>query len=214
MRARLALVIRAVLLLAAASAVLAGCAALRNGTPTSAAAGSSDAAAPPQASPSGSAAVAGDPATADGASNAALPRPAVGVNPCARNTHAQLVKVSLREQRLWMCVHSTTVYTTAITSGMTTVADDKTPTGNFHIQGRNRNSVLTLNTGQQYTVKYWIPFSAPLYGFHDSSWQKFPYGSPLYKTQGSHGCIHMPLKAIAYLYHWAHVGTSVSITST
>ena len=44
--------------------------------------------------------------------------------------------------------------------------------------------MLTLITGEQYTVKYWIPFDAPLFGFHDSSWQKFPYGSPKYRTHG------------------------------
>ena len=45
-------------------------------------------------------------------------------------------------------------------------------------------------------MKYWIPFDAPLFGFHDSSWQKMPYGSQKYRTKGSHGCIHMPLAAI------------------
>ena len=78
-----------------------------------------------------------------------------------------------------------------------------TPTGNYVVQGRNTNTVLTLNTGAQYNVRYWIPFDAPLFGFHDSSWQHFPYGSPKYKTQGSHGCIHMPLKAMRFLYNWS-----------
>ncbi len=88
----------------------------------------------------------------------------------------------------------------------------ETPTGRYHIQGRNTDTVLTLNTGATYDVKYWIPFDAPLFGFHDSSWQHFPYGSPQYKTDGSHGCIHMPLKAIAYLYHWVDIGADVSIS--
>lgn len=138
------------------------------------------------------------------------PRP-VSVNHCAGNTKDQLIKVSLRDQHMWLCRAATTVLETAITSGASSLPYDATPTGTFHIQGRNRNSVLTLNTGKQYNVKYWIPFSAPLYGFHDSSWQDFPYGSPQYKTQGSHGCVHMPLQAIAFLYHWVHVGTRVVI---
>ena len=71
--------------------------------------------------------------------------------------------------------------------------------------------MLTLNTGATYDVKYWIPFDAPLFGFHDSSWQDFPYGSAKYKTDGSHGCIHMPLKAIAFLYDWADIGADVDI---
>jgi len=142
----------------------------------------------------------------------AAPKP-VGVNHCAGNTRDQLVKVSLRDQRMWLCHLSTTVLATAITSGASSLPYDSTPTGTYHIQGRNRDSVLTLNTGKQYNVKYWIPFNAPLYGFHDSSWQDFPYGSPLYKTQGSHGCVHMPLQAITYFYHWVHMGTRVVITA-
>ncbi len=86
-----------------------------------------------------------------------------------------------------------------------------TPTGNYVVQGRNTNTVLTLNTGAQYNVRYWIPFDAPLFGFHDSSWQHFPYGSPKYKTQGSHGCIHMPLKAMRFLYNWSARPTDVHI---
>jgi lipoprotein-anchoring transpeptidase ErfK/SrfK len=92
-------------------------------------------------------------------------------------------------------------------------ADTATPTGTFRIQGRNRDSVLTLNTGRTYQVKYWIPFQAPLFGFHDSSWQRFPYGSPKYLTDGSHGCVHMPLAAIRFLYNWAAIGTTVHIAA-
>ena len=138
------------------------------------------------------------------------PRPVV-VNYCAGNTRDQFVRVSLRSQHMWLCHGSTTVLATAITSGASSLPYDSTPTGTFHIQGRDRNTVLTLNTGKQYNVKYWIPFSAPLFGFHDASWQDFPYGSSKYKTEGSHGCVHMPLSAIAFFYHWVHVGTRVQI---
>ena len=135
----------------------------------------------------------------------------VEVTRCSGNTRDQFVKVSLRSQHMWLCHGSTTVLATAITSGASSLPYDSTPTGTFHVQGRDRNTVLTLNTGKQYDVKYWIPFSAPLFGFHDSSWQDFPYGSSKYKTQGSHGCVHMPLSAIAFFYHWVHVGTRVQI---
>jgi hypothetical protein len=132
-------------------------------------------------------------------------------NYCAGNSIAQLVKVSIKSQHLWLCAKSRTVLSTPITSGAVDVPYDATPTGNFHIEGFYRDTVLTLNTGKQYHVKYWIPFISNVYGFHDASWQKFPYGSSKYKTQGSHGCIHMPLKAIAYLYKWARTGASVHI---
>jgi lipoprotein-anchoring transpeptidase ErfK/SrfK len=113
---------------------------------------------------------------------------------------------------MWMCSRGRVARATAITSGMTG-PNTHTPTGRYVIQGLNRNTTLTLNTGATYPVKYWIPFDAPLFGFHDSPWQHFPYGSRLYRTRGSHGCIHMPLAAIRFLYHWADIGTRVRITA-
>jgi lipoprotein-anchoring transpeptidase ErfK/SrfK len=119
--------------------------------------------------------------------------------------------VSIKAQHLWMCARHRVVRQTAVTTGMAG-RWTRTPTGNYWIQGRNRDTTLTLNTGATYAVKYWIPFDAPLFGFHDSSWQKFPYGSPKYKTDGSHGCVHMPLKAIAFLYRWTVRPTAVHIS--
>jgi hypothetical protein len=132
-------------------------------------------------------------------------------NPCAGNGADQLVRVSLRSQHLWLCHGVRLDFQTPITSGASALSYDSTPTGNFQIQGRDRNTILTLNTGKQYTVKYWIPFSSPLFGFHDASWQTIPYGSQKYRTQGSHGCVHMPLKAIEYFYNWVKLGATVHI---
>jgi hypothetical protein len=134
----------------------------------------------------------------------------VASTPCTRNRHAKWVVVSLASQHLWMCAGTRVAGDSAITSGLPGQYTE-TPTGKYRIQGFNRNSTLTLNTGATYDVKYWIPFDAPLFGFHDSSWQDFPYGSPRYKTKGSHGCVHMPLAAIRFLYRWADVGTPVTI---
>jgi lipoprotein-anchoring transpeptidase ErfK/SrfK len=145
------------------------------------------------------------------AAEAETARPArPAVTPCAHNQLARYVFVSLHQQHMWMCAGHRVARDTAITSGMRG-AFTHTPTGRYRIQGLNRNTTLTLNTGATYPVKYWIPFDAPLFGFHDSPWQRFPYGSPLYATRGSHGCIHMPLKAIRFLYHWADIGTTVRI---
>ena len=160
-----------------------------------------------------SVAAGGSSANSPAASTVTPQRPAP-VNHCAGNATAQFAEVSIHDQHMWLCHFGTLVFETAVTTGASAVAaDDATPTGTFHIQGRDRDSVLTLNTGQRYDVKYWIPFNAPLYGFHDSSWQKFPYGSPLYTTQGSHGCVHMPLHAIQFFYSWVQIGATVHISA-
>ena len=131
-------------------------------------------------------------------------------NPCAANRYAQLVRVSVRHQRLWMCAHHTLVRATPVTTGIVGQYTS-TPTGDYVVQALDRHSTLTLISGQQYVVDYWIPFDGPLFGFHDSPWQTFAYGSARYRTEGSHGCVHMPHAAIAFLYHWAQVGAHVHI---
>jgi lipoprotein-anchoring transpeptidase ErfK/SrfK len=197
-------------LVAAVSGLLAsGCGAAGQQRPASAPpAGSNPAAAPASPLPQ---AVAG-PLTTTPAKPAVRPAVKAAVTPCTKNARARYVFVSLRRQHMWMCAQHRVAYTTAITSGMAGQYTE-TPTGTFSIQGRNRNTVLTLNTGATYAVKYWIPFQAPLFGFHDSSWQDFPYGSSRYRTDGSHGCVHMPLTAIKFLYNWADIGTTVRITN-
>lgn len=137
------------------------------------------------------------------------PRP-TPVDHCARNHRAQLVLVSISDQHAWLCAHRHTVYSTAVTTGRAG-RDTATPTGHYRIQGLNRDTVLLPNTGERYHVRYWIPFDAPDYGFHDASWQHFPYGSERYKIAGSHGCVHLPLKAIKFLYRWADIGAAVTI---
>jgi hypothetical protein len=186
-----------------ATVVLAGCGAAvsRGGEAKAASTRSSSA---PTAAPSGPSA----PAAPAAATESGPARPAP--TPCTSNTRTQWVFVSLRRQHMWMCERSRVARDTAITTGMLGQYT-RTPTGSYRIEGLNRNTVLTLNTGATYPVKYWIPFDAPLFGFHDSSWQDFPYGSARYKTDGSHGCVHMPLSAIRFLYGWADVGTPVTI---
>jgi lipoprotein-anchoring transpeptidase ErfK/SrfK len=151
-------------------------------------------------------------ATTPAPSRSAPAVPARVRTPCDTNKLHRFVYVSLGRQQMWLCAERRVALSTPITSGMTG-RDTRTPTGRYRIQGRNRDTVLTPQTGETYSVKYWIPFDAPSYGFHDSSWQTFPYGSEQYRIAGSHGCVHMPLAAIRYLYNWADIGTSVRIAA-
>jgi len=132
------------------------------------------------------------------------------VTPCTKNRLRKYVFVSIRRQQMWMCARNHVALQTPITTGRASRYTN-TPTGRFTIQGRMRNTTLTPIDGSSYAVKYWIPFQGSEFGFHDSSWQHFPYGSAKYRTHGSHGCVHMPLHAIAFLYRWGDTGTPVRI---
>lgn len=128
---------------------------------------------------------------------------------CSNNTHTKEVIVSLNQQHLWACSGTKQVYVSAVTTGAYKIGDG-TPTGTWQIYSKQVNQYLT-GPGYRDFVKYWMPFYGE-YGFHDSSWQTFPYGDlQKYGTQGSHGCVHLPAATAAWLYGWAQIGTTVTI---
>jgi lipoprotein-anchoring transpeptidase ErfK/SrfK len=128
--------------------------------------------------------------------------------PCLSNATAKLVVVSIGEQRAWMCDHARQVYSTLVTTGAAD-AGDGTPIGSWQVQARQTDRYLT-GPGYRDFVHYWVPFDGD-FGFHDASWQTMPFGAPGYRANGSHGCVHLPMPAMAWLYRWAQVGTTVTV---
>jgi lipoprotein-anchoring transpeptidase ErfK/SrfK len=129
-------------------------------------------------------------------------------NGCA-GAHGRTFVVDLSRQRAWVCSGALQQRTTFITSGAT-ARGDGTPTGTWHIQAKSRNTTLYPADGGAYHVHYWMPYDGA-YGIHDSPWQHFAYGSAAYRTKGSHGCVHVPGAMMAWLYHWAKIGTTVHV---
>ena len=150
---------------------------------------------------------------------AAPAQPATAIaSPCA-GTPAGIkhIYVSIGKQHLWACTGGTLLIDSAVTTGASAITNVRyaTPLGTSHITGKSRNTVLAgkdVNGPWNDPVQYWMPFDGGI-GFHDSSWQTFPYGSPLYTTQGSHGCVHVPVAVIATLFDWAPISTLVTIRS-
>jgi lipoprotein-anchoring transpeptidase ErfK/SrfK len=171
-----------------------------------------------------SAALTGAPVPAASSANAAKPaiapsrRPAARHHhsaersPCVHNRQPQLIVVSIKRQHEWVCARHRTVLSTPVTTGASSRPGDATPRGTFAVQGLDRDTVLTTSAAGRYHVKYWIPFHLGVWGFHDASWQTMPFGSTHYVTRGSHGCVHMPLAAIRWLFRWVHFGTPVRIS--
>jgi len=138
---------------------------------------------------------------------------------CAGNTLDQLIIVSISKQHLWACNGASSVYDSPVVTGQENLAADLTPTGTYHIYAKQTD--LYLN-GQDSTgawhdyVYYWEPFLSNQYGqygFHDATWRPssaFGNINP-YSSDGSHGCVEMPLAAAKWLYDWSYVGTTVTI---
>lgn len=127
---------------------------------------------------------------------------------CLANQSPQLVLVSISRQRAWMCSGTRTVHATAVTTG-DVESGDGTPTGTWEIEAKEPDRWLT---GPDYSdfVHFWMPFHDD-FGFHDASWQTMPFGDVGYRSQGSHGCVHLPAASMAWLYNWADVGATVTI---
>lgn len=124
--------------------------------------------------------------------------------------------ISIADQHLWECSGQNLVLDSAVTTGASAITDahDATPTGTFRIAAKDRNTHLVghdANGSWDDAVTYWLPFSGGV-GLHDASWQTFPYGSDQYREYGSHGCVHVPLDAIAHIFGDVAVGTQVTIT--
>ena len=58
-------------------------------------------------------------------------------------------------------------------------------------------------------VDYWMPFNKTV-GLHDASWRT-NFGGELYKTEGSHGCVNLPVDKAGELYDLVDVGTIVVV---
>jgi len=119
------------------------------------------------------------------------------------------ILVDISDQRARLCRAGQQLRTTPVTTGASSLGYG-TPTGTWSVYARVRDTTLYPAAGGAYPVDYWMPYSGP-YGFHDSSWQHFPYGSPRYRTDGSHGCVHVPGRTMAWLFGWALIGTRVTI---
>lgn len=173
------------------------------------------------------------PTTASNTSNsveATTKKPAPVTTPatnyCANNTLSQLILVSISKQHLWACNGTTTVYDSAVVTGMEQYAADLTPPGTYHIYAKQTNINLKGcdSTGcWNDPVSYWMPWLSNqygIYGFHDASWRtpsEFGkvniYAPETAAVVGSHGCVELPTATAKWLYNWSAVGTTVTIES-
>lgn len=80
------------------------------------------------------------------------------------------------------------------------------PDGLFSVSYKQSPAVLT-GEGYSSDVSYFIVFAYNV-GLHDASWRS-TFGGQVYKTDGSHGCVNLPLLVAYELYKQAEEGTPV-----
>ena len=117
------------------------------------------------------------------------------------------VAADLDNQHVYVVKDGKVVEESDCVSGKAVVAHN-TPDGAFYIFAMAKNAVLR-GPGYASPVSNWMPFYNGC-GFHDATWRS-RFGGKIYITNGSHGCINLPLSFATKLYDLVEVGTPVLV---
>lgn len=118
------------------------------------------------------------------------------------------VEVSIDKQHLWLYKDGTLVTETDIVSGKPG-EDTSTYKGAWSIAYKASPYTLSSDIyGYEVPVTYWMPF---VYGqgLHDINRSEF--GGEIYKTNGSHGCVNLPIDQAKIIYETVAKGYAVII---
>lgn len=118
------------------------------------------------------------------------------------------VEVDLTTQNLYYYVGGQAVVATPIVTGNISRGHG-TPTGVFSVRNKQTSTYLIGKDYRSY-VNYWCPIIGNSIGIHDATWRG-SFGGNIYKTNGSHGCINLPLAAMTQLFPILNVGTPVVV---
>lgn len=117
------------------------------------------------------------------------------------------IEADLTKQHLWYYKDGKLVTESDFVSG--DVSEDReTTTGLFYLAYMESPSMLE---GQDYNteVQYWMAFHDGE-GLHDAVWRG-SFGGNIYQTNGSHGCLNLPLSAARTIYENTQPGTPIII---
>lgn len=128
--------------------------------------------------------------------------PVKGMNDIGRS----YVEADLTNQHLYLYYKGNLVLETDFVSGDMRVSGNITPQGVFGLTYKTQNAVLR-GADYETPVSYWMPFHGN-FGMHDATWRS-EFGGDIYLTNGSHGCLNLPLDKAAELYSYLYTGYPV-----
>lgn len=115
------------------------------------------------------------------------------------------VEIDLSNQHLYLYVESAIIVESDFVSGNASRGWN-TPAGVYGLTYKARNAVLR-GEGYETPVNYWMPFNGNI-GMHDATWRG-SFGGQIYETNGSHGCINLPLENAKIIYEYIYTGFPV-----
>lgn len=125
------------------------------------------------------------------------------------------VEVDVTKQHVYLYKDNKLFFDTDCVTGLESDPERTTPSGVFAVYTKDENKTLegrlTADGPVTYTsnVSYWMPFYES-YGMHDAPWRD-TFGGEIYKTNGSHGCVNLPVDAAETIFNNVEVGTAVIV---
>lgn len=115
------------------------------------------------------------------------------------------IEINMTKQKLWYYQAGKVEIETPIVTGNMMRRRD-TPDGVYYVYGKQKNRTLR-GPGYASYVNYWMPVKGGI-GIHDALWRD-EFGGDIYKKEGSHGCVNLPLEAAEKLYGMIEIGVPV-----
>lgn len=121
------------------------------------------------------------------------------------------IEVDICHQKLWYYVNGELYLETDVVTGLASDPSRATPPGAYKVWSRESPRKLGTMEVQGYSVwvDYWMPVTYTGIGLHDLN--RSAYGGEIYQTNGSHGCINLPLDVAEKIYNKVTVNTPVMI---
>lgn len=118
------------------------------------------------------------------------------------------VEIDLTNQHVWMYIDGEEIVSTDCVSGDMMKSDQTTPAGTYTLYYKESPSVLEDEAKTYRTeVTYWMPFNGGI-GLHDATWRS-SFGGNINQSDGSHGCINLPLEAAKTIYENIYAGMPI-----
>ncbi len=112
------------------------------------------------------------------------------------------VEADMTHQHLYLYQQGSIVLETDFVSGNMSNGC-VTPEGVFGLTYKTTNAVLR-GADYETPVTYWMPFNGNV-GMHDATWRD-TFGGDIYLTDGSHGCLNLPLDKAGEIYQYMTEG--------
>ncbi len=115
------------------------------------------------------------------------------------------VEINLTRQHLWFYKEGRLIAQGAVVTGNPN-RGNATEAGIYMINYKQMGPTLT-GPGYEAEVTYWMPFNGDI-GIHDASW-RYSFGGNVYKRNGSHGCVNVPVYLAKKIFNNIEEGTPV-----